>query len=336
MTPRERVIAAINHRETDFVPYMLPIEAEPVGRLDAHYGGPSWRQRIVNHYVTAAPDWGYRGDAVKPYTDKYGTTWQGMNIFHITEPRLSEPTLEGYRPPTDKEMLPDARFEEMKKWVADNHDRFTIAGMGLSFWERAWALRGMENVLVDLIESPRFVEELLDMLMELQMTVGARLMTIPGLDGVYFGDDFGAQNGVIMGLTHWRRLFKPRLARMYGQAKAAGKYVYIHSCGDNSEILGDLIDIGVDIFNPAQPEPQDLYALKRRYGKHVTFDGGIGCQQLLPRATPDQIRAEIARLCRELGQDGGFIIGPTKPIMRDVPTANAVACVEAILEQPKG
>ena len=166
MTPRERVMAAVSHRATDFVPYMLPIEGEPAGRLDAHYGGPSWRQRIVNHYVVAAPDWGYRSDAVEPYTDKYGTTWQGPNIFH-----------------------------------------------------------------------------------------------------------------------------------------------------------------------PAQPEPQDLYALKRRYGRHVTFDGGIGCQQLLPRGTPDQIGAEIARLCRELGQDGGFILGPTKPIMRDVPTANAVACVEAILGQ---
>jgi uroporphyrinogen decarboxylase len=107
----------------------------------------------------------------------------------------------------------------------------------------------------------------------------------------------------------------------------------IHSCGDNSPIIEDLIEIGVDIFNPFQPEAQDVYAMKREYGKYITFDGGIGTQELLPRGTPEQITAEVERLCAEIGRGGGFILGTTKPILPDVPTENAVACFEAIVGQ---
>jgi len=135
-----------------------------------------------------------------------------------------------------------------------------------------------------------------------------------------------------MGPTHFREYLKPRLKVMYDLAHKHGKDVYIHSCGDNSPILADLIEIGLDVYNPFQPEPQDVYALKREYGKDLTFEGGIGTQVLLPFGTPEGIRAEIRRLKTEIGKGGGFIISPTKPILPDVPTENAVACVEAILE----
>jgi uroporphyrinogen decarboxylase len=168
--------------------------------------------------------------------------------------------------------------------------------------------------------------------MELHLPIVDRLCTLP-VDCIRFGDDFGAQRGVLMGTPHWREMLKPRLKQMYGRAHEHGKYVMIHSCGDNSPIIEDLIEIGVDIFNPFQPEAQDVYAMKREYGKYITFNGGIGTQELLPYGTPEQITAEVERLCREIGAGGGFIVGPTKPILPDVPTENAVACFEAIVGQ---
>ena len=333
MTPRERVLAAVNHQETDFVPWQFSIEEEPARRLDDHYGGPQWREWVVNHYYSVGVDWGHVRETGGVWRDKWGTAWRDKNIFHITEPVLPEPTLKGYHLPTVDEMLPEEELVRITELVAGNRDKCTFAGMGLSFWERMWALRGMENAMVDLVENPNFTNDLLDALMELHLQVNGRLLSIPGLDGIYFGDDFGAQRGVIMGLKHWRNYFEPRLVRMYGQVKSAGKYVFIHSCGDNSQIIGDLIEIGVDIFNPLQPEAQDVYEMKRRFGAHITLDGGLGTQALLPHGTPEGIRAEISRLCRQLGQGGGFIIESTKPIMSDVPTPNAVACLEALLEQ---
>jgi uroporphyrinogen decarboxylase len=190
----------------------------------------------------------------------------------------------------------------------------------------------MENILMDLVESPAFVEELLDGLMQMHLDALDKLLPLP-FDSIRFGDDFGAQKGLIMGLRYWRKYLRPRLAKMYGRARAAGKIVSIHSCGDNSEIMGDLIDIGVQIFNPAQPEANDLPALKKKFGRHITFEGGIGTQHTLPLGTPDEVRQEVRGCRRDLAPGGGLIMTTTKPIRPDVPTANAAACVEAIIAE---
>jgi uroporphyrinogen decarboxylase len=185
---------------------------------------------------------------------------------------------------------------------------------------------------MDLVDQPAFVEALLDGLMQMHLDALDKILPLP-FDSIRFGDDFGAQKGLIMGLRYWRRYLRPRLAKMYGKARAAGKIVSIHSCGDNSEILGDLIDIGVQIFNPAQPEANDLPTLKKRYGKNITFEGGIGTQATLPLGTPDEVREEVRRCRRELGPGGGLIMTTTKPIRPDVPTENAVACVETLIAE---
>lgn len=139
-----------------------------------------------------------------------------------------------------------------------------------------------------------------------------------------------------MGVRHWREFFKPRLKIAYERTHRRLKYVGIHSCADNSPIIEDLIETGVDIFNPFQPEAHDVYAMKHEYGKYITFWGGIGTQQLLPRGTPGEIWAEVRRIKRRIGAGGGLIVAPTKPTMADVPVENAVACIEAILEGTDG
>ncbi len=137
-----------------------------------------------------------------------------------------------------------------------------------------------------------------------------------------------------LGPRLWRRFLKPCLARMFGRVKAAGKFVHIHSDGDVTAIFDDLIEIGLDVYNPFQPEIMDVYELKRRYRGRLAFHGGVGIQGLLPHGTPQQVKAEVRRLVREVGAGGGYILGPSHAIMADTPVENLVALIEAMREQP--
>ncbi|MGD9498570.1 MAG: uroporphyrinogen decarboxylase family protein [Armatimonadota bacterium] len=332
MTPRERIIAALRHEETDYVPYVIPIDPPVVERLNRHYGSEQWRRRIQGFFEGGGVDWGREDLPDGTWADKFGVIWAdapGPGAWHSVRVPLTEPTLAGYQWP---ELLPEEELARYRQAFSGPHDRYRLMNLGMLFFERAWALRGMENILMDFRLHPRFAHDLFEALMQIHLELIDRLAELP-IDAIRFGDDFGAQCGLIMGTPIWREFLKPRLARMYARAHEHGFDVWIHSCGDNSPILGDLIEIGVDVFNPFQPEAQDVYEMKRRWGQRISFEGGIGTQELLPRGTPAQIRAEVRRLCREVGRGGGFIISPTKPIMPDVPIENAVACVEAILEQ---
>ncbi len=332
MTPRERIVATIEHRETGYVPYVIPIDPEVVERLNAHYGSDDWRERIHGFFQSSGVGWGAERDGKGRWTDLFGVVWEdapGAGAWHSVDVPLKRPTLEGYDFP---ELLPDDEFARMREAFSSPHERYRMVGLGMLFFERAWALRGMESILMDFRLYPEFAHELFDRLMQIHLELIDRLADLP-IDAIRFGDDFGGQQGLIMGAPIWREFLKPRLAKMYGHAHEHGFDVWIHSCGDNSPVIEDLIEIGVDVFNPFQPEAQDVYAMNRAVGDRMTFEGGVGTQELLPRGTPEGIRAEIERLCDEIGRGGGFILSPTKPIMPDVPTENAVACVEAILEQ---
>ena len=333
MTPRETVLAAIRHEPTDVIPYILSIDPEIWAKLDAHYGG---RDRFPPHETFIASrgvDWqgpnAHDGMPPGHSRDIFGVEWVQGNIFHIVEPVLKDPSLEGYEFP---ELIADDEAADIAQWCDDNSARFRVFQFGLVFFERAWALRGMENILMDMVEHPEFVHDLLDQLMGLHFEALDKILHLP-FESVRFGDDYGAQRGTLMGLPHWRAYLKPRLAKMYARVRDAGKIVSIHSCGDNSEILGEMIDMGLEVFNPAQPEAQDLAALKRQYGRHITFEGGIGTQRNLPFGTPQQVRDEIRRVRETLGPGGGFILTTTKSLRPEVPVENAVAAVEAILEE---
>ena len=123
------------------------------------------------------------------------------------------------------------------------------------------------------------------------MDIIEHLLQIP-VDGIMFGDDWGYQRGVILGARRWRQFLKPHLARMYARVHEAGKYVLTHCCGSIEEILPDLIEIGLDVYQSVQPEAANSnpYKLKRTYGRQMTFWGGLGSQSTIPFGTPGGIR----------------------------------------------
>ena len=329
LTCKERVYQALSFKESDIIPYNISVEASVVERLNEHYGGRDKWPKYENHFAGTGWSAGRKSIGNDLSRDAFGVIWQEGTIFKVVDAPLKEPSLKNLKLP---EPISDDDVSRIEKFCEDRKDKFTTFGMGLLFFERAWALRGMENILMDFVLHPEFVEELFDKLMQLHLDTLDKVLHLP-VDCIRFGDDFGAQKGLIMGTEYWREFLKPRLAKMYGKARDAGKFVGIHSCGDNTPIMEDLIEMGVNILNPFQPEAMDVFEMKRLYGKQITFSGGIGTQVNLPYGTPEEVREEIRTCAAVLSKDGGYVMETTKPIRPEVPTENAVAALETIIEE---
>lgn len=193
-------------------------------------------------------------------------------------------------------------------------------------FERAWTLTGMENLLV-YISDPEFVDTLLDNILEYNLEI-IDIALEYDIDGFLFGDDWGQQKGLIMGPVLWRKFIKPGIAKMYEKVKSHGKLVAQHSCGDVSELFPDLIDIGLDIYQTFQPEIYNIKDVKKKFGKHLSFWGGISTQTLLPVATPDEVKRVTRETMEILGDGGGYIAAPTHAVPGDVPPENIAALIE--------
>lgn len=330
-TPKERVLAAFNYEETDIVPYNIFIEADVEDRLNKQYGGIEWEKTIRNHMIIVTyPIWAQ----LEPVEDvllkdEYGAVWDfSRQPFHLVGFPLKEPSLEGYDFDAVTQVVLNGLDESSAEIIKrDNPDKFVLGQLHFGLFERSWMLRGFENVLVDSILNPAFYEELLDRIMEMQLTLIDKLLEL-SIDGVFLGDDWGDQRGVILGPERWRRFIKPRTAKLYERIRAAGKLVLTHCCGNVFDIIPDMIEMGLDVLESLQPEAMDVYEIKRKYGKNLRLWGGLGTQQVLPFGSPQEVRDEIHKLIKELGRGGGYILAPAKPLMEDIPTANAVAVIE--------
>jgi uroporphyrinogen decarboxylase len=233
--------------------------------------------------------------------------------------------------------LDPRRYAGLPAFFAKNQDRFKLFSVSFSLYERAWTVRGMEALLSDMVEAPAFVEELLDRIFEWNMAVLDEMLKRRadgvGFDGVLFGDDWGQQRGLIFGAKRWRQFVKPRVAAMYRKVADAGAAVGIHSCGKVQDLFPELIEIGLQVFNPFQPEVMDLWEMKAKYGQQLAFYGGVSIQRLLPFGTPDEVRRETRRMLDDLGKGGGFIIAPSHEMPGDIPLENMLAYIETVQAQ---
>ena len=333
-TPRERVLRAVAHRQPEACPYSLELGADLRQRLVTHTGDQDFDSGLVRHIVGVGPSYpesNVRVDATH-YTDSFGVIWEDSfpgEIGMVREPILAEPTLAAY---TFPETQVPGLFDDLPGQLAEHRERYTIWSLGFSLFERAWTLRGMEGFLMDMVERPAFADELLDRICEFNLALIEQACRHP-IDCVRFGDDWGAQRGLIMGPHLWRRFIKPRFARMVAAVTAHGIATFLHSDGDVREIIPDLVDMGLTILNPVQPDVMDIYGIKREFGRDIAFCGGVSVQHLLPHGSTDEVRVEVRRLIRELGAGGGLIISPTHSLGRDIPLANLAALVEEFTQQ---
>ena len=186
----------------------------------------------------------------------------------------------------------------------------------------------MSEALVNMIAEPEMTMSFLDRVEEHHHKLLDIVLSYDEIEAVYFGDDWGQQNGLIMGPTLWKEMIKPGMKRLFERVKSKGKYVVLHSCGDLRQIMPDLIDMGVDVYNTVQPEIYDLDMLKREYGKDLTFYGGISTQQFMPFATPEETKEMTKRVIDKMASGGGYILSPTHAVTPDIPLENVEAMIQ--------
>ncbi len=334
MTARDLVLEQIHHGETAPLPVTFSVEAEVEPRLDAHYGTTSWREWVPPYIVRVTMVDEDRPTPVSEtrYRDAFGGLWNTAGVpTYQEEAPLASPSLDGYRFPA-WETFVDERLRRAALATCQHcADSFRAAGFGWGLFERTWTLRGFAHSLTDAIAEVDFYEELLDRVTEMHLRFVEVSCQLP-VEGIMFSDDWGDQRGVILGPERWRKLLKPRLAKLYQACHQAGKLTLTHCCGNVSEIIPDLIEIGLDVLQSIQPEAMNPYELKRMWGDKITLWGGLGSQSVIPFGTPEGIYAEVHRLCEAMSQGGGYILGAAKALQPDTPTANAAAVLEAFLQ----
>jgi len=216
--------------------------------------------------------------------------------------------------------------------IAAHCQLFAVPNLGMCLFERAWSLRGFDTLLMDMVEMPDWVEHLFDRITEIQVRLAKRFVEI-GVDGGYFGDDYGAQHSMLFSPQLWRRLVKPRLARMISVFRDAGLPVIFHSDGDIRAILPDLVEIGVSVLNPVQPEVLDHAWLSRQFGASLSFYGGISTQTILSQNDSVAVRRATAECARQLAPSGtGLLLGPSHRMQSDIPPGNVQAMLEAFCQ----
>ena len=314
----------------------LPVQTNYTGAmgaiLAAHFQCPlkALSARLDNHLlrvdVAQTPRLSADG---KVSFDWWGAGWgtETEGYWHAVAPLAASTDLAAY--PWPDPNAPALLLEAERVRAADAGQHFVVPNFGFALFERAWSLRGFDLLLMDLVDQPARVEELLDRISDIQVTLAKRFLAL-GVDGGYFGDDYGAQRGLLFSPKLWRQLIKPRLARMFAVFRDAGLPVMLHSAGDIWPILPDLVDIGLTCLNPVQPEVLEHGRLYREFGQHLSFYGGISTQEVLPKVSPAEVCAATLACMRDLAPNGtGLILGPSHRMQSDIPAENVAAMLEA-------
>lgn len=332
MTNKERVLAAIHFRDPDYTPHFVDFTTQMYEKMIRYTGNPDYIKTVNNHVtmtILNAPQ-----TEVKPgyFRDEFGVVWNktgaDKDIGVIDNILLQEPEdLDSFQfPPVDEQRI-RAQLQELQDSDPDN---FRIAAIGFTIFERAWTLRGMEDLLCDMILDPDFVNALFDKITDHLMQI-LDIALEYDFDCFHFGDDWGQQRGLIMGPQMWRTYIKPRMAKLYAKVHAAGKYVSQHSCGDLREVLEELHEIGLNIYQTFQPEIYGYDYAEKLYGK-ITIWGGLSTQQALPCKTPEEIQ-EILKDMMAHFPHGGLIAAPTHSVPGDVPPENIEAMIQVFKNQ---
>jgi len=334
MTNRERVISSLQHRQPDRVPYCIQFTVPARAQMAAYYSDPHFEQKLGNCFtiLDCHPREAWCEVAPGVMQDHFGVHWDrtvDKDIGVVCNRAVTPENVATYPfPDPDHPLI----WERIGAAAAQPGDTFLVAQLGFSLFERAWALAGMENLLIAMIADPPFTHRLLDRILEYNLRVISRACRCD-IDAMLFGDDWGCQRGLIMGPRPWREYLLPRLRQMYGAVKRTGKHVFIHSCGKVDELFPDLIAAGLEVFNPFQPEVIDVYAAKQRFGDRLCFYGGISTQRTLPYATPQQTREQVKRLLEGVGRGGGYFAAPAHSIPGDARPENVAAMIEVLRAQ---
>jgi uroporphyrinogen decarboxylase len=240
----------------------------------------------------------------------------------------------------EKYSFPDAyapgRFDEAKRDIDKfGSEYFVIGDVEISLFELAWHLTGLEKYLVAMMCDEPWLELLNDRVEKWSTGLALQLVKA-GVDAIWLGEDLGTQTSTLISPEDWRMKFKPRHIRMIEKLRHENPNIIIimHSDGAVAPLLDDFIEMGVDVYNPVQPNVpgSDPRELKEKYGNRICFFGGIDQQFLLPSGNIPAIRAEIKERISILGKDKGYLLAPAHILQADVSTGTIEAMIQAGME----
>ncbi len=353
MTPRENLLSL--HRRTgyEWAPVSFNLCPEMQRKMRAavpegvspgeHYDFPEGFARTGAPGPNLVPregvDWRrFYDEPLHPDTqfDAYGVAREGghAGTFHLRRmhhPMAKFDSLEQMQaypwPEWDWENI-----EHIRARVEEAHARGlpVVAGMGCTVWEKAWYIRDMTVLMMDMLEGDEKAVFILDKITEDSVRCAAAFARA-GVDLIATGDDIGMQKTIMMSLDMYREWLKPRLARVIAAAKAENPDVLIqyHSCGYVEPFIPDLIEAGIDILNPVQPECMDFETLFREYGERLSFNGTLGTQTTMPFGSAAEVREVVFHNLGIAGARGGLEVCPTHLLEPEVPWENVEAYILA-------
>ncbi len=328
---KEAVKEAIAHRDVFPVPYFLTFDAYLEDKLRKHFHTDDLR-RTLGDYIFYTPVVPIipEGLVDGSYTDIFGVRWVGVGNTRgqAKDHPLKKPSMRGYRFP---EPCPPKTVKRIERQIELHKDVYILVKLG-DLFERAHFMRGMPQLLVDFYRNPNFVDELFRGITEYNLGVIERLSSLK-IDGLWLSDDYGAQNGLLMSPRHWRRFIKPHLRAIIQKVHEVGFDFFLHSDGDITDLIPEIVELGVDVIQPLQSECIDIMEIKKRYGDAITIFSGTGAQGALLTKTPEEIGRNVRSLCRSLGKGGGFILCPGIQIMHNTPFENVLAFIDVAMHQ---
>ena len=219
--------------------------------------------------------------------------------------------------------------DHMAEQVRSAHKSGKVTCCNLThMYEDAWQIRGYTQFLMDMIIQPENCEFILDRIYDRNLR-RAEAAARAGVDVLITGDDVANQRTLMFSPNDWRRFIKSRWAKVYDAARRIKPDIQIwyHSDGDIEQIIPELIEIGVTILNPIQPECMDPIEIKRKYGKHLVLDGMIGTQSIMPFGKPEDIKNLIIDYKKKIGYDGALMFSPTHVLEPEVPLENVLSFI---------
>ena len=343
MSSRERVLRAMRRETPDrppmefrFTPTLQKLYKEKVGdvplrdyfQLDVWGVGPLAPPTLPDY-----SRW-YQGRKLKEGTtiNRWGVAQEPGSLYHFTHyvsPMAGRPASELKDFELYNRIHPSC-FEGLADRAEEGRARgYAVSATVGHTYETAWEIRGLDEFLSDMMLDPDPLEEFVERIAA-QNIVLARELTAAGVDIIRYGDDVANQNALMFSPDSWRRFFKDRLRCQIQAAKEVNPDVltWYHSDGNIQAIIPELIEVGVDILNPLQPECMDLKKIKELYGDRLSFWGCIGTQSVMPFGNPDDVRRTVREVADTMGP--GVLIAPTHVLEPEVPWENVLALAEAV------
>ena len=301
MTPHERVMTTLRHQEPDRVPFNMRLVAEVRDLFKRETGQIDFE------------------------------AWLGCEVRYVS---LGLPQCPEGTPAREWTPLPtEQQIAQVADRVEQHHaaDLAVCSAYACGVYEQAKHWIGPEATIIGPYAEPKTFVEVLDEITDWKASVYAAYAEA-GVDIVWMGDDLGTQRSLVMSPTQYRDWYRPRHEHIVDRIRRAQPDVRIvfHCCGHVTPLIPDLIDIGIDVLEAVQAETMDIAALKREFGRDISFWGAVGAQSVLARTTPEQVIEGVRRTLEVMAPGGGYIAAPCHTLTEEIPWPSVLAFRDAI------